>query len=215
MLTIPFEKHSSVVVCGSSASGKTTFVVECIKNISELYEPEFIPVSVHYFYGVYQPLFDELERVYGVECLPGAPTEEKLDEITQDGLTHCIILDDLMDTVNTNENLCKLFTEGCHHRKLCVYFITQNLFHGGKFSRTIARNTHYYCFTKSPRNASSVRTLAQQIYPGKTQMVMEAFHDTQETQSRGVFILDCHPESDSRFRLRTDIFNDPIVYIPL
>jgi len=42
-----------------------------------------------------------------------------------------IILDDLLDVV-FSEQVCNLFTKGCHHRNISVILITQNRFHQGR-----------------------------------------------------------------------------------
>lgn len=201
------------MICGASASGKTTFVVDFIKNLQQCFQEEQ-PQKIYYFYGIYQPLFTLLEKQYGVDTRHGAPTVSDIDEITQQGVTALIILDDLMDVVTNNLHLCKLFTEGCHHRKMCTMFLTQNLFHGGRYARTIARNTHYFVFTKSPRNASTVAQLANQIFDKSNRTtVLHAYKDICAQDKKNVLLLDLHPHSDERFRIRTDVFSDtPVIF---
>lgn len=214
-LTIPFEPHCSMMVCGASASGKTTFVVDCLKHLTGMFVTD-IPSRIVYFYGIYQPLFETLENTYNVECIAGAPSAEDIDRIVENNQPNStlIVLDDLMDIVTQSEHLCKLFTEGCHHKKICTIFLTQNLFCGGKYSRTIARNTHYFAFTKSPRNASSLRTLAAQVFSGKRRRaVVDAYEDLCDKHENDVLVIDLHPQSDRRFRIRSDIFKpDVTVY---
>ena len=211
MILLPLEKHCSVIVCGASASGKTSFVVQCIRMRHEMFEPPHIPEKVYYFYGVHQPLFDDLEREEGVECIPGAPTVDMINDIAADGKCKMIILDDLMEQVANNHHLCKLFTEGCHHKKLCTFFLTQNLFFNGKHMKTVARNTHYFVFTKSPRNLSTVAALARQVFPTKSKAILDAYNDATQ-EPFGIFMLDLHPHASNKYRVRTDIFGEPLIY---
>ena len=213
-ITIPFADYSSVIVCGASNSGKTSFVVKCIKNLHKMYITP--PVSVHYFYGVHQQLFDDLAKENNtVHFREGAPTQEDIAKISRDGKCHAIVLDDLMDVVANNEYLCRLFTQGCHHKKLCVFFLTQNLFQTAKYNQTISRNAHYFVFTKSPRNLCSLINLTKQVFPGKSKAIEEAYKDVSRSQDR-IFVLDLHPSSDDRFRMRSAIFDDAtLVYMPI
>lgn len=212
MITLPFQPHCSIMVCGASASGKTMFIVECIKNLEYMFYND-IPTSIHYYYGIHQPLFDTLESEYNVHCHEGVPTAEFINNISGTSGTTVVILDDLMDTVTQNEYLCKLFTEGCHHKKICAFFVTQNLFHAGKYSKTIARNTHYFAFTKSPRNTNIVQTLASQVFAKSKQSkaLMHAYRDMCENGGRDVLLLDLHPQSDDKFRIRSRIFSTDVI----
>lgn len=173
------------------------------------------PSRIIYFYGIYQKLFDMLAGRYGVEFIKGAPSVTDIEEYTADVSQNTdkkgsvlFVLDDLMDIVTREEHLCKLFTEGCHHRKMCTIFLTQNLFSSGKYSRTIARNTHYFVFTKTPRNANIVEHLARQVFNKKRQnVVSDAYEDVCSRSGQHVLVVDLHPLSEDRFRIRSNIFD--------
>lgn len=211
MISVPFQTHCSVIICGASASGKTTFIVECINNKESLFK-DCLPKEIHYFYGVYQPLFDTLETSHGVHCHYGPPTEEDIDNICSNGQSNVIILDDLMDQLAKQSMLCTLFTQGCHHRKLCVFFLTQNLYYGGKHQTTICRNAHYYVFTRSPANSKAVHILTSQLFePEKAKKAMECYKDIMK-HPYAIMLLDTHPATCDEFPIRTNIFKDTIFY---
>lgn len=211
MIAVPFQKHCSVIICGASASGKTNFVVECIKQKENIFNG-CIPKEIHYFYGIYQPIFNSLESNYNVKCHYGVPTEADIDLICSNGCSNMIILDDLMDALAKNTILCTLFTQGCHHRKLCVFFITQNLYYGGKRHTTVCRNAQYYVFTRSPANSKAVHILCSQLFePGKAKKAMECYKDIM-TRPYAIMLLDTHPATCDEFPIRTDIFKDTIFY---
>ena len=118
-----------------------------------------------------------------------------------------------MHEVMRSKEMELLFTQGCHHRKVSVIMITQNLYPGGKHARTIALNTWYLVLMKNIRDISQVGVLGRQLYPGKSGVFMKAYEDALNTR-HGYFIVDMSPYSDDKYRLRTRIFpnEDPIVY---
>lgn len=61
-----------------------------------------------------------------------------------------------------------LFTQGCHHRRLSVLFLTQNVYVQGTRSRTITLNTTYLVLMKNVQDVSQITTLAKQLYPGRS-----------------------------------------------
>ena len=78
----------------------------------------------------------------------GLSSIQTIDELSDDGKHSLIILDDLMDVVVNDSEMCKLFTQGCHHKMFSVIFLTQNSFPKGKCSWTISLNTSYIVFFK-------------------------------------------------------------------
>lgn len=211
-IAVPFENNCSVIICGSSGSGKTTFVAECIKHKSRIFK-HVVPEEIHYFYGIYQPLFNDLERNYGVNLHYGLPTEDIIESITSTCKRGTmIIVDDLMEQVAQEPTVCRLFTQGCHHRNLSTFFLTQNLYFGGKYSTTLSRNAHYYVFTKSPGNNKAISILANQLFAPHSRKVVECYHDAVGKDLNNVFVMDVHPRTTDTHRLRSNIFGDTVVY---
>lgn len=107
-----------------------------------------------------------------------------------------------------------LFTQGCHHRRLSVLFLTQNLYVQGSRSRTIALNTTYLVLMKNVRDVSQIATLGRQLYPGKSKVLMQAFEDATATPY-GYLVVDMSPHSEDTYRLRTHVFpsQDPVIYV--
>ena len=98
--------------------------------------------KVLYCYGVYQPLFDEMTKhITNISFHKGLPSE--LDSFAEGCNHNLVILDDLMYNVVRETEMQKLFTQGAHHLRLSVLFITDNCFQQGNCSRTISLNTHY------------------------------------------------------------------------
>jgi hypothetical protein len=76
-------------------------------------------------------------------------------------------------------------------------------------------NTHYIVLFKNPRDANQVAILALQMYPGKSQFVVEAYEDATR-ESYGYLLIDLRSDNDDRYRIRTKIFpDDPRQYVYL
>ena len=212
MSLLPFEPCSSICLSGQTGSGKTQWVYRLLKNVDNMYSGE-PPVQILYSYGIYQHLFDEMERtIPKFICKQGLPTVEELNDFTRDRRHKLIVIEDLMHELVQNKEMELLFTQGTHHRCVSVIMITQNLYPRGKHARTIALNTWYNVLMKN-RNVSQACILGRQLCPGKVKGFIKAYEDALSA-SHGYLILDTSPKGDDRYRLRTRIFpgGDPIVY---
>ena len=109
----------------------------------------------------------------------------------------------------------KLFTQCSRHRKMTVIYINQNMYCQGKHARTINLNTHYMILMKNPRDASQIRCLGKQVFPGKSQALVEAYNDVM-SEPFGYLVLDLAPHTEEKYRIRTGIFPEEVctVYIP-
>ena len=203
MMDVRLQHPFTCTIAGPTQSGKTQFVVRLIKHANELIT--LPPENIVYCYGEFQPLFAKLP---GVEFHEGLPEVERFDGRRR----VLLIIDDLMN--EADENVCKLFTKLSHHRNVSVVFLTQNLFHKSPHVRTMNLNTHYLVLFKNPRDATQVATLARQM--GKSKFVLEAFEDATK-EPYGYLLIDLKPETDEKYRLRTNIFPDDdrqYAYVP-
>ena len=212
---LPFQSCSSIIVSGMTGSGKTRWTFRLLQNLVGMFNPD-PPHKLMYCYGIWQPLFDEMEnKIPNLTMHQGLPSQEDLDIFTADREHNMIILDDLMQQVVQKPDMELLFTQGSHHRCLTVIFIMQNLFQQGKCSRSIALNTWYYILMKNMRDASQISTLGKQVFPDKANMLVEVYKDCMK-EDYGYLILDVSPNSQDKYRMRTHVFpkEDPVVYIP-
>ena len=210
MASLPFEPCSSICISGQTGSGKTQWVYRFLKHLKHMYRDP--PVHTLYLYGIYQDLFEQMEReLPNFTAKQGLLSAEELNEYTRDRRHKLIILDDLMHEVVQHKEMELLFTQGTHHRCVSVILITQNLFPRGKHARTIALNTWYLVLMKNLRDMSQVGILGRQLYPGKNKGFMKAYEDA---LTYGYFIVDMSPHAVDQYRLRTRVFpkEDPIVY---
>ena len=136
----------------------------------------------------------------------GLPDGNSLDP-SQNNL---IIIDDLMH--EADEKIAKLFTKGSHHKNASVIFLTQNIFHQNKHSRTINLNAHYLVMFRNVRDASQITNLAKQMYQGNVKYLRESYEDA-TSKPYGYLLIDLKPDTSDTLRLRTDIFPGEIHYV--
>ena len=115
-----------------------------------------------------------------------------------------VVLDDLMSQCSNDQRVADLFTHGSHHRGISVVYLTQNLFPPGKLSRAISLNSHYFVFFRNPRDSLGISTLAKQMFPGRTDYLMESFCDA-TNRPYGYLLIDCHQLTPKNMRLRANI----------
>ena len=67
---------------------------------------------------------------------------------------------------------------------------------------------------KNPRDHLQIANLARQMYPGRSQFLIEAFEDATKA-SHGYLLIDLKPDTDDQLRIRTGIFPSDklIVYV--
>ena len=203
------------MISGATQSGKTYFVHKLLQNIKGMFSGEDIS-QILYCYGIYQSIFDKMEEnIPNFTLHEGLPSKEDIDNFSVKQKHSLVILDDLMSEVGQSHEMERLFTQGCHHRKLNVIFITQNIFQQAKCSRTIALNTHYLVLFRNLRDASQVSHLGRQLFPGKGQVLVDAYQEATRLPY-GYLVIDVSPHSQDQYRLRTRILpgDDPIIYTP-
>ena len=126
------------VISGPTGSGKSVFVQRLLKHAKTVIFPS--PERILYCYGVYQELFSKFE---GVDFNEGLPSLEEF----QGNKHSLVVIDDLMH--ETNDVVTKLFTRVSHHTNTSLIYITQNIFHPSKETRTITLNVQYMIFFKN------------------------------------------------------------------
>ena len=213
-MSVSFAPNSLFTIVGGTGSGKSCWVFKFLRNLPYMFG-DTPTKKVMYCYGIYQPLFDEIKRVIPVIVFhEGLPDKEEMMELSRDGHA-LLILDDLMQEVSNSKDMLDLFCQYSHHMGISVMYLTQNLFQQGRFSRTIALNTHVLVLLKSMRNASQISCFARQLYPNRKGMLEEVYEDCLMT-AYGYLVIDMSPHANDQYRLRTHIFPDEhtTVYIP-
>jgi hypothetical protein len=215
-----FKHPTTVLIAGPTQCGKTYFLIRALRQ--RQIQPE--PQRIVWVYGEWQDVYAKLARdMPQIEFVQNFQAElyQSFDSRTR----NLLVLDDQMENQDAHkrsvDSIAKFFTQGSHHRNLTVVYIVQNLFHQDKSMRTISLNAHYIIMFKNPRDATQVRTLASQMYPGNAAALLDAFKDATATTTvatttqRGYLLLDLHPSSCDALRMLTNVFDEqPTVYVP-
>lgn len=202
----PQWKHPfGAIISGPSGSGKSFFVVKFIENLESMVDCNFN--NIYWYYSEWLPQVRTSREITFIEGLP------RVTDIDT-SKPNLLIIDDLMR--ESDGRIVDLFTKGCHHKNLSVFFITQNIFHQGKGQRDISLNAHYIVLFKNPRDKGQVRHLAQQVCPETPRFLQEAYADA-TSHPHGYLLLDLKQSTPEEYRFRTNIFKDDehhIVYVP-
>lgn len=190
-----FKHPFTCLVSGPTQSGKTHFTVQVLKSIAKIIKPR--PTRVVWCHGQSQK---------GLGLPDFVEVEEGLDVVdTIEGREPTLlILDDLMQEAAEAKSISSLFTKGSHHKDLSVIMLVQNMFHQGKFMRTISLNSHYMVLFKNPRDAGQIRHLSAQLFPGNVKFLASAYKQA-TSRPHGYLVLDFTQDTPDDLRVLSDI----------
>lgn len=199
---------------GQSHAGKSTFVFSLLKHL-ELFESDI--KHILYVFGIWQPLFEQMETVVNsITFHQGIPDKNILERFSNEHGSILLGLDDVMGQGTNNVELMNLFTTYSHHMGITVIFLLQNIFPPGKYMRTISLNAHYIILFKNPRDERQVRTLGSQIFPNQSKYFMDAYKKATELPYSYLCVT-LYPGTSERYRLSSNIFpeQETMLYLPM
>ena len=189
---IRFPLARSMIVAGPSCSGKSHYVTHVIQNAGQYFDTP--PKCILWYYGEVSPH----PQLSGVQYRRGLPSEEEVENMYQ-----CIVvLDDLMWESRSSDIVGNLFTRVAHHRQCFIIHITQNIFQGGKVTRTQSLNAHYLVLFKNPRDKLQLLYLARQMYPRQEGFVLDSFKNATQ-RPYGFLLFDLNASTPDEIRIRT------------
>ena len=167
----------SLLLCGPTGCGKTTWIVELLKNHEDLCT--HMPKKLIWIYGVEQPeLFKTIEEIWTprqCEFVEGFPEDlmSRLEKSNDRG--SLCIFDDVMNELSSNATISKLFTCGRSHLGRSLVLMLQNIFPKGSQSRTISINAQYQVLFRNPRDSLQISILARQLCPLNSKNFLEIY----------------------------------------
>lgn len=211
---LPFTAPTTILICGSTQSGKTHFTKRLLENANKMFS---MPVEkIIYAYSEHQPMLDEMkETIPHLMFHQGLPSREDIQQLTE-GISHTIVvLDDLMLQVAQSQDCVHLFTVTSHHRNISTVMLSQNLYPPGKYARTISLNVLNVIF-KNYRDSRQIITFGSQILPGHVPF-FKAAYESATRPNWGYLHVCLEPSQNREYQLRSHIFpkEDMIIYQPL
>nr|CAD2188769.1 unnamed protein product [Meloidogyne enterolobii]CAD2201837.1 unnamed protein product [Meloidogyne enterolobii] len=219
-----FKHPFTMIVSGSTGSGKSEWVKKFLKNLTEMVRGNKNISMVLYCYGELNKNILEMQRSGFVDKgrtrvnvhngVPNGGEDFIHSQAIQSNGSLLLILDDLMVGID-QRLLDTIFTRGSHNWGVSVILITQHLF--SKELRIARNNSHYLLLMRNPAGALQIRTLATQLFPSRIKYFLEAYANATK-QTFGYLLVDVHPSTPELLRLRTHIYQNenenPIIYLP-
>ena len=205
---------------GPSNCGKTSFAVNLIRYRRILFDEDIkkiIIVTPHE-----QSIFYELKENEGkenVDILNKLPTYEQIENLADRHKNHGLILllDDVMEEMDSKLQLSRIFTQLCHHKHLTCILCVQNLFFQSNDYRNMSLNTSYLSLFNNPKDVRQISTLGGRMDPGNTNRFVDAYRRATAKPYSYLFI-DYRQETPNFMRLRTNILptdKEPMtIYVP-
>ena len=187
-----------MIAAGPTGSGKTTLIRKFLSEYSDRTTFNGDP-KVLWCYGIYTEDYSKPIDNSVVKYFNGIPS---MDIIKGNDV---IVLDDLMSDATNSKRIAELFTRGCHHLKISLIFITQNVFNKGKEARDISLNVWYTILMKNPRDKQQAMFLGRQLMGTDWKCFVEAYNKAISRSRHGYLFIDTSPYCDDDKRLRTRI----------
>lgn len=187
----------ALCISGPSNCGKTFLCCQILNNGDRLFENKFDKI----FWILGDPNAKPTNLNVKVEYMVGLPEDFQ----NTSGKPQLYVLDDSMFE-SQNKNIALLLSRGCHHNKLSVMLITQNLFHQSKYARDISLNFSYLCIMNNIRDRQQFHYLARQLYPENPSELVKVYKGVTQDPYSYLFI-DLNQNTHNLFRFRTDILN--------
>ena len=179
-------------------SGKSEYVFNLVRNKEKMLDNA--PDRIVYCYGEFQEGFTDLQtQVPSLELIHGLGPV--LDDDHFFSVPTLLILDDLAQEIADDKRASKLFTQGIHHKKVSVLFITQNLYKQGPAMRDLQLNASYLVLFKNIRDVNQIALLSRQM--GLPHLSLAYRKVTSEKYTP--IVIDMKPDTPDYLRIRSHV----------
>ena len=206
-----FYPFQTIVILAPSSGGKTTLMRKMVKEACQIFDPE--PTLLIYVYKAYDSGFDDLIRQYGDKILFVSEmlNNDELIKITQDQKHTILFIDDQTSFCN-DPQMVELFTYLAHHNKITPVVATQSL-SKGKYSSTLAQNTHSLIILPGPRSQNNILNIGRQL--GDYANLKEIFKDIEKQGPFSHLVINNHPAMPKEFRYISNFLKEDRDLAPL
>ena len=196
-----FSTPARILVAGYSNSGKTQLTQKIIEGYHENFHTIlYCGVDKH-------PLerHPEMRHKFRISREILNPFDYTDCGINKQGLL--FILDDCFIEASDNKFVTQAFTAG-RHSNISVIFITQNIFHSGKFSRSISLNCSHFVLMRN-RDMGQIEVLGRQLFGRKKASDFADIYKRALSYNKyGYLLVDLAPNTPEELQLRTNIVGE-------
>jgi hypothetical protein len=197
---------------GASQAGKSTFILNIIKNKSAVFGNQPIE-HVYYIYTSYQSKFDEFLKDYpeGITFL------SSYKDIPQNTKNSIIVYDDhqliFQSDASSRLHITDVFQRIAHHNNLFCVCILQTI-HNNKL-RSLALNSTYQVYFPSVRDNLQISYLNREYFPQHKHFLLEVVRDILKLP-HGFLVIDCSRKTSEQFRVRNFVIpnKNSKIYVP-
>lgn len=204
-MPIKFHGNHNCIIFGQTGVGKTHYLLEVIRQ--KLVHP--FPKNIFYMYNVYQDFMSTWNQTENspITFIKGLQFD-KVDTSEPSML----IIDDLV--LSNNKEVGEMFVLGTHHKKISLFYITQNLFMNCPIFRIMSANAHYFVIFHTQRHFRQVMTLGNQIFVGEDLKRITNAYKKASLNPRGFIVLSFTPLLPQELTVVTDWWEQcPSIYL--
>ena len=201
MVDLRLKTPFTMLIASPSKSGKTTLVGGLLSSADEYFDKP--PKHIYYFYNTWSPTYNEIRTKNDkVKFIKGLCDKDWIETHCGEGEDVTIVLDD--QALNLTKDIAEIFSVTSHQFNINCIMLAQNLFTKNKFFRDASLNATYIILGKNPRDQSSVRHPAQQMFPGRSSELVDAYKlATSEPYTH--LLLDFNQSTPEHLRLRSNV----------
>jgi hypothetical protein len=198
---------------GASQAGKSTFVLNLLKNKSMVFGNQPIE-HIFYVYSSYQEKFGDFAKSdpSAITFLPN------YKDIPKEIRNSIVVYDDHQITFQSDStarlHITDVFQRIAHHQNLFCVCILQTI-HNNKL-RSLALNSTYQVYFPSIRDNLQISYLNREYFPQHKNFLVEVVRDILK-QPHGFLVIDCSRNSHEKFRVRNFVIPhiNSKIYLPI
>ena len=184
-----------VILSGPSMSGKSSMMLEFMKNYDTFFDKKFDYII--YFYPEQEGLASSRnayisqlkEHVPDLIAIEGVPSMGKIAQLEG---SKCLFLDDMFQILADSKDFVQLCTAGSHHANISFFVTTQNLYWSSQHRVTILRQMTDLIIFPGILDKSVLHTLSRQLFEDRQFLVhcFEWLHKYFKPQFRRALWID-------------------------
>ena len=224
--SIRLKENFTMVVNGSSTSGKTYFVSSLLYNLDTFCEKP--PTKIVWIYYNDQHDYDALRgmaKFVDVAAFENS-TETEIQKYLVETLlrdvdkstTHTLfVFDDCQLKPTIVSAISALFSGTGRHNNISLIYICHHLY-DGKTQKHISDNANYLVIFPNRRFVNQATVINNQIYPGKPGLIAEMFNAVSNAKPHQYLFINFTAQENNKLRFLSDLFStDHIVkaFIPV